>query len=141
MGKTTFGFEVSTNLAGFSSNPTPYPLTANEAFQAGDLVVVTSGKITKATTATTVDVVGVMAETVTGNAGGTNTGRVHDNPLNVLAISYTGTDPVLGDNALALGSSRTIDPASATSGPLAVREVDSTNKIAYVVVKKHLFHS
>jgi len=133
-------FDLVRNLAGFPANPVAYPLTAGESFTKGDLVKISSGKITKAAAADTA-VFGVMAETVTAAATGTTYGLVYDNPLNVYRAPYTGTGtPVFGATR-SIATSQTVDADSATGGQVVtVLAVDSVNKTVDVVITKHILN-
>ena len=103
--RTTVGFEPKYNKAGFSPNPVPYELTPNTAFSKGDLVVLTGGKVAKATSGSVTAILGVMAHSVAQAANpatGITYGLVYDNPDMVYKVSvadardYTATGGAAG---------------------------------------------
>lgn len=115
--RTTCGFEpVHCRNAVTIPNPVPYELTPAEAFVKGDMVTIAYGKLTKATSSTTSNVVGVMAESVTAaeNPSGSITyGKVYDDPNIVYRCSFSdqldstatgGTTTTLVDTALSTSS-------------------------------------
>lgn len=88
--RTTNGFELVANLAGFPANPVPFELTPGVAFNVGNMVGLTAGKVVKAAAGAT-NVLGVMAESVTAAenaAGKTVKARVYVNPLDVFRCSF-----------------------------------------------------
>lgn len=88
----TYGFERVTNLLGFPTNPSKYELTPGVSFKRGDLVVLSGGRVAKATPGAS-NILGVMAETIdaTANPAGKVThGLVYDNPFDVFRCSFSG---------------------------------------------------
>lgn len=86
--RTTMGFELVRNIAGFPANPVPYELTPSTAFKKGDLVVFSAGKVAQATSASVDNILGVMAETITADATAVTKGLVYDNPFNVYRVTF-----------------------------------------------------
>ncbi len=87
--RTTNGFELVRNLIqGAAMNPVPYELTPGESFTVGDMVVLSAGRVTKATSASTSNILGVMAETITAATNKTTYGLVYDNPYNVYRVTF-----------------------------------------------------
>lgn len=112
--RTTNGFEVVRHLFGFNPNPRQYELTPGVAFRKGDLVVLSAGKVAKASAGAT-NVLGVMAEDVpleSNPTGKTTYGYVFDDPFLVFRCSFTGHR-----DATATGGSTTtlVDTALPTS--------------------------
>lgn len=109
--RTTNGFELIGNLMKIADNPVDCELTPGVAFLKGDMVVRTAGKIAKAA-ANAVNVVGVMAESITAAenpAAATTYGKVYENPFNIYRCSFAdhrdaaatgGTTTTLVDTAL-----------------------------------------
>ncbi len=91
--RITVGFEIVYNKSAIGiPNPVPYELTPAEAFVKGDMVTISAGKLTKATSGTTSNIVGVMAESVVAadNPAGTITyGKVYDHPDNVYRCTFS----------------------------------------------------
>ena len=88
--RTTNGFELICNLLNVTDNGREYELTPNIAFSKGDMVVLTNGKVAKAT-ASAANVLGVMAESITAAdnpAAGITYGKVYDNPFNIYRCSF-----------------------------------------------------
>ncbi len=115
--RTTIGFEpIGNKSLGFVPNPVEYELTPGEAFVKGDMVTIAYGKLTKATSSTTSNVCGVMAESVAAadNPSGSITkGRVYDHPDNIYRCSFSdqtdstatgGSTTTLEDTALSTSS-------------------------------------
>lgn len=133
-------FTFVRNLAGFEVTPVKYVLTPGESFTAGDVVKLSGGKVTKAGV-NDVDILGVMAETITAASTGVTHGSVYDNPLNVYKAPYTGTGtPVVG-NKYSLYDAGTIDADNTLGGLIAtVLNVDNVNKTVDIVITKHLLN-
>ena len=88
--RTTNGFELIGNLLNVTDNGREYELTPNIAFSKGDMVVLTNGKVAKAT-ASAANVLGVMAESITAAdnpTAGITYGKVYDNPFNIYRCSF-----------------------------------------------------
>ena len=88
--RTTNGFELIGNLLNVTDNGREYELTPNTAFSKGDMVVLTNGKVAKAT-ASAANVLGVMAESITAAdnpTAGITYGKVYDNPFNIYRCSF-----------------------------------------------------
>jgi len=88
--RTTLGFEVARSMVGFPSNPVPYELTPDTAFDKGDMVKFTNGKVAKADSGDTSGILGVMAETIKQEDNPdekTTYGLVYDDPLRVYRVS------------------------------------------------------
>ena len=107
--RTTNGFELVGNLMKIADNPVDHELTPALALLKGDMVVKTAGLVAKAA-ANAANVLGVMAESITGAAGATTKGKVYTNPFNIYRCSFTdhldstatgGTTTTLIDTALA----------------------------------------
>lgn len=93
--RTTAGFEPLFNKVGFAPNPVPYELTPNTAFDKGDMVVLTYGKVAKATSASVSGILGVMAQAVAqadNPAAELTKGLVYDNPNTVFRVSIADMD-------------------------------------------------
>ncbi len=109
--RTTVGFERIGNRYNPAQNPHKYELTPNTAFNKGDMVVLTNGKVAKAA-ANAVNVLGVMAETIAqadNPATGITYGYVYDDPFDIFRCSFVdhldstatgGTATTLIDTAL-----------------------------------------
>ena len=151
--RTTNGFEyVNNKLNGIVDNAVSYELTPNTAFSAGDMVVLTAGKVAKAA-ANATNVLGVIQQTfttATNPAGAITYGKVYDNPYAVFRCSFAdhrdasatgGTTTTLVDTALststddywngallyiyegpAAGSIRTVKDYTGSSDTLTVEE-------------------
>lgn len=150
--RTTNGFELIGNLIpGLAIGPREYELTPNTAFSAGDMVVMTAGKVAKAA-ANAANVLGVMAKSYTTSdnpAADTVKGLVYDNPFNIYRCSFTdhrdstatgGTTTTLVDSGIAgsdddwngallyiyegtnAGAVRTVKDYTAASGTFTVEE-------------------
>lgn len=115
--RTSIGFEPIYNKAlGAVPNPVKYELTPNTAFDRGDMVVLTAGKVAKATAASVTGILGVMAESIAqadNPADGLTFGAVYDHPDNVYRVTFCdqtdstatgGTDTTLLDTALSTSS-------------------------------------
>jgi len=115
--RTTVGFEpIYSKTLNAIPNAVAYELTPAEAFVRGDMVTISAGKLTKATSATVANIVGVMAESITAaqNPSGTITyGKVYDHPDNVYRCTFSdqldstatgGTTGTLVDTALSTSS-------------------------------------
>lgn len=91
--RITDGFEpVYNKVMQQIPNPVKYELTPGTAFAKGDVVVLTNGKVAKASAGAT-NVLGVMAQSVTATqnpAGATTYGDVYDQPQNVYRCTFTG---------------------------------------------------
>jgi len=90
--RTSVGFEKVGNLLGIPSNPRKYELTPGSTFDKGQMVYLSAGKVTAATT-TANNILGVMAEKVAATANTTGTvtyGYVYDNPFDEFRVTFTG---------------------------------------------------
>lgn len=82
--RTSLGFEVIYNKTVTTiPNPVAYELTPSTTFTRGDMVVLASGKLALATSASVTDIVGVMAESIVSDATSIMYGKVYDHPDNV----------------------------------------------------------
>lgn len=90
--RTSMGFEWCRNIMlGQRPNPHKYELTPNTAFEIGDMVVLTNGKVAKATSTSATGILGVMAQaftTTTNPSAGLTLGLVEDNPFNVFRVTF-----------------------------------------------------
>ena len=90
--RTSIGFEFVRNIMlGQRPNPHKYELTPNLALEIGDMVVLTNGKVAKATSSSTTGLLGVMAEaftTSTNPTAGLTLGLVEDNPFNIYRVTF-----------------------------------------------------
>jgi hypothetical protein len=134
----TAGFEFVRNAATVDANPNVYPLKAGESFKKGDAVTIIAGEVTKVSATTVSNVLGVMAASIDAPAGQTTYGPVYDSAENVYRVTYTGTDPKVGDVGLKFADARTVD-ADGTGGPIAVRAVNTANKTVDISFTKRLF--
>lgn len=90
--RTSIGFEPIYNKSlGSVPNPVKYELTPNTAFDKGDMVVLTAGKVAKAAAASVTNILGVMAESIAqadNPATGLTFGAVYDHPDNVYRVTF-----------------------------------------------------
>lgn len=113
--RTTNGFELVGNLMEVGEDPVMMELTPNTAFSAGDMVVLTYGKIAAAAAGAT-NVVGVITQTftTTTNPSAAQTfGPIARNPYNIYRCTIAnhkdstatgGTTTTLVDSVLSGGS-------------------------------------
>lgn len=88
-GRNSVGFEPIYNKTVTDiPNPVAYELTPSTAFNKGDMVVLTGGKLALATATSVGDIVGVMAESVTSDATSVIYGKVYDHPDNVYRCTF-----------------------------------------------------
>ena len=91
--RTSIGFEpIYNRTLNPIPNPVKYELTPGTAFNRGDMVVLSAGKIAKATAASVADIIGVMAESIAAadNLAGTITkGSIYDHPDNVYRVTFS----------------------------------------------------
>lgn len=111
--RISIGFEpVYNKTVTTIPNPVKYELTPNTAFKQGDMVVITAGKVAKATSGSKSGILGVMAESIAAAdnpAAGLTHGKVYDHPDNVYRCTFknhldstvdSGTTTTLVDSAL-----------------------------------------
>lgn len=114
--RVTKGFEPVRHLHNQPMVPVEYELTSGTAFNKGDMVVLSAGRVAKAA-ANATNVLGVMAEDVSAAdnpAGKTTKARVYDDPHIVFRCSFsdhidstataTGTTTTLIDTTLGTSS-------------------------------------
>ena len=137
----TAGFEFAYNLNGGNDRPTAYklPVTGSTAFKRGDLVVLSSGRLTKAAAGASA-FTGVMAEDVPSTAANDDLYAVYILQsgqawrCSADAATQAGN---LGVKTINIVDENTIDATPATGGQLVLLEkgqVDSAgNAVTYVV--------
>jgi hypothetical protein len=112
--RTTAGFEPIYNKSlGPVPNPVEYLLTPGVAYACGEMVTITDGKLAKVAAGVAINIIGVMAESITAaeNVSGVSVyGAVYDHPDNVYRCSFAdqydaaatgGTLTTLVDSTLA----------------------------------------
>ena len=134
----TNGFEFAYALDGSTPTIRDYPVSGTGTFSQGDLVVFSSGKLTKAAN-TVATVSAVMMETRTTGADGDlmKVALLTNEQVWRCSMDAATYSASVGIRTQDIASSRVLDANDATNGSLAVVDVvadpHDTNPIGYVV--------
>lgn len=128
-------FDFAYSLAGGNHPPAvqKYPVAAAQTLVVGDLVVLSSGQVTKAT-ASIADVLGVMAQASTTATAGTLVEVYVINPWQVwrATADADASSVVLTNGKMDINTNQTVDVADTTGGCILIHKTGDAVTDVYV---------